>query len=130
MSNVDERVIKVIGEAVNTGIVVQKGMTLNELGYDSLKNVELVVLLEEEFNILLRCSYVENCVAYGVKCNATEQIHVDIVLKQVVTESELWKLLSEILPGHLLPDKIAVVDVLKRNASGKLVRGDKSLQDK
>lgn len=55
---------------------------------------------------------------------------VDIVLKQVVTESELWKLLSEILPGHLLPDKIAVVDVLKRNASGKLVRGDKSLQDK
>ena len=51
MSNVDERVIKVIGEAVNTGIVVRKGMTLNELGYDSLKNVELVVLLEEEFNI-------------------------------------------------------------------------------
>ena len=51
MSNVDERVIKVIGEAVNTGIVVQKGMTLNELGYDCLKNVELVVLLEEEFNI-------------------------------------------------------------------------------
>lgn len=51
MSNVDERVIKVIGEAVNTGIVVQKGVTLNGLGYDSLKNVELVVLLEEEFNI-------------------------------------------------------------------------------
>ena len=51
MSNVDERVIKVIGEAVNTGITVQKGMKLNELGYDSLKNVELVVLLEEEFNI-------------------------------------------------------------------------------
>lgn len=51
MNNVDEKVIKVIGEAVNTGIVVQKGMTLSELGYDSLKNVELVVLLEEEFNI-------------------------------------------------------------------------------
>ena len=38
MSNVDERVIKVIGEVVNTGIAVQKGMTLKELGYDSLKN--------------------------------------------------------------------------------------------
>ena len=51
MSNVDERVIKVIGEVVNTGIAVQKGMTLKELGYDSLKNVELAVMLEEEFNI-------------------------------------------------------------------------------
>lgn len=51
MINVDKRVIKVIGEAVNTNIAVRKGMTLNELGYDSLKNVELVVMLEEEFNI-------------------------------------------------------------------------------
>lgn len=97
---------------------------------DMIIKAGLNIYPREIESILLRCSYVENCVAYGVKCNATEQIHVDIVLKQVVTESELWKLLSEILPGHLLPDKIAVVDVLKRNASGKLVRGDKSLQDK
>ncbi|MCM1187142.1 MAG: phosphopantetheine-binding protein [Lachnoclostridium sp.] len=51
MINVDERVIKVIGEVANTGIVVQKGMALNKIGYDSLKNVELAVLLEEEFDI-------------------------------------------------------------------------------
>lgn len=80
-------------------------------------------------SVLLRCAYVENCVAYGVKRNGTQQIYVDIVLKQRVTESELWKILCEMLPGHLLPDKITIVDALKRNASGKLVRGSKCQEE-
>lgn len=90
---------------------------------DMIIKAGLNIYPREIESILLRCSYVENCVAYGVKRNGTEQIHVDIVLKQVVTESELWKILSELLPSHLLPDKITIVETLARNASGKLIRG-------
>ena len=51
MSTTDERVFKVIGDIINTDAEIKNGMLLRELGYDSLKNVELVVALEEEFNI-------------------------------------------------------------------------------
>lgn len=92
---------------------------------DMIIKAGLNIYPREIESILLRCAYIENCVAYGVKRNGTDQIQVDIVLKQVITESELWKMLCEMLPGHLIPDKIAIVDTLKRNASGKLVRGAK-----
>jgi acyl carrier protein len=51
MKNVVERVKKVIKEVIGTEEVIREDMMLKELGYDSLKNVELVVMLEEEFNI-------------------------------------------------------------------------------
>lgn len=96
---------------------------------DMIIKAGLNIYPREIESVLLRCAYVENCVAYGVKRNGTEQIYVDIVLKQIVTESELWKILCEMLPGHLLPDKITIVDALKRNASGKLVRGSKCQEE-
>ncbi|MCM1187141.1 MAG: acyl--CoA ligase [Lachnoclostridium sp.] len=92
---------------------------------DMIIKAGLNIYPREIESILLRCTYIENCIAYGVKRNGTEQIQVEIVLKQAVRESDLWEILSEILPEHLIPDKIVIVDALKRNASGKLVRGAK-----
>ena len=51
MENVTERVKKVIKEVIGTEEIVSEDTMLKELGYDSLKNVELVVMLEEEFDI-------------------------------------------------------------------------------
>lgn len=90
---------------------------------DMLIKAGLNIYPREIESILLRCAYIDNCVAYGVKRNGTEQIHVDIILKQLIDESKLWKILCEMLPGHLIPDKINIVDELRRNASGKLLRG-------
>ncbi len=53
VENVEERVKKIIVEqlGVDAGEVTQQAQFVNDLGADSLDTVELVMALEEEFDI-------------------------------------------------------------------------------
>jgi len=53
MNDFEERVKKVISEhlEIDVGVISQESFLVDDLGADSLTNVELVLALEEEFDI-------------------------------------------------------------------------------
>lgn len=69
---------------------------------------------------------IEECVVYGKKTDISETIAIDVVLKcygdKLVSQKELAALISNVLPPYQMPSEINVVEALKRNASGKVIR--------
>lgn len=69
---------------------------------------------------------VEACVVYGKHADVGQMIAMDVVLKdsadKVITKKELAELVSKVLPSYQMPAEINIVESLKRNASGKVVR--------
>ena len=63
---------------------------------------------------------VTECVVFGMPSSLGQ----DICLKYVgkITERELRKELTMLLPGYLLPSKLIQCDALERTASGKVIR--------
>ena len=63
---------------------------------------------------------------YGKRGEVGENIAVDVVLKcsgeKLISKKELAALMSNVLPSYQMPSEINIVDTLKRNASGKIVR--------
>lgn len=60
------------------------------------------------------------------KTDISEIIAIDVVLKcygdKLVSQKELAALISNVLPPYQMPSEINVVEALKRNASGKVIR--------
>lgn len=73
-------------------------------------------------SIVLRHPGVRECMAYGISRNNTELIGLDIVPENACNTKELQQEIRRLLPSHLFPEEINVVDKLLKNASGKLVR--------
>lgn len=75
-------------------------------------------------NVLNKLPMIEEIVAYGVYHNGVQVIAIDVVLEEGIEFGlkELMAEFSHVLPSYQLPDFINIVDCLKRNASGKIVR--------
>ena len=75
---------------------------------------------------IIKINQIEECVAYGKRGEVGENIAVDVVLKcsgeKLISKKELAALMSNVLPSYQMPSEINIVDTLKRNASGKIVR--------
>jgi acyl carrier protein len=79
MSNIDERVKKIIAEqlSVESDKITLEARFVDDLGADSLDTVELVMALEEEFEIDIPDEEAEKIVTYQdvlnyVKSNASD----------------------------------------------------------
>ena len=75
-------------------------------------------------NILLANKAINQVVAYGVKENFGWSIGIDVVLEKdyYLTRKDIMAICRNSLPEYQIPNIINVVDELKRNASGKLIR--------
>ena len=80
-------------------------------------------------NIVNEIQEIRECVAYGIR----EASGTIIGLKVALNDGVDWDLkrlsmeLSQKLPLYMLPGKLAIVDRLPRNASGKLIRREAAL---
>ncbi len=74
--------------------------------------------------VLDRLPMVRESIAYGINENGVQGIAIDVVLEDGFdcNKSELMIQFSQVLPSYQLPILINVVDCIKRNASGKIVR--------
>ncbi len=76
-------------------------------------------------NQVISIEVIKECMAYGIKTDIGQEIAIDIVLnteEKTVSKRDLVGLISDTLPSYQMPTKINIVNSLKRNASGKLVR--------
>lgn len=77
-------------------------------------------------NQVISIEQIEECVVYGKKKDVSEIIAIDVVLKcigdKLVSKKELAALISNVLPPYQMPSEINIVEALKRNASGKIIR--------
>jgi len=73
-------------------------------------------------NQIANITQIQECIVYGVKTDAGQAIAADFVLNTEITKKELMNLLATVLPMYQMPTEINIVDSLKRNASGKIVR--------
>lgn len=76
-------------------------------------------------NNILTLEQIYDCVAYGIKTNNGQAIGIDIVLDKHVlnaSKKDVISWLTKVLPEYQIPDKVNIVDELKRNVSGKLIR--------
>lgn len=68
---------------------------------------------------------IQDCVAYRLHTNVGQEIAMDIVLApeySLTSKKELMVLLSTVLPAYQMPSELNIVDKLRRNASGKIIR--------
>lgn len=76
-------------------------------------------------NNVLTLEQIYDCVAYGIKTNEGQSIGIDVVLNREfvnASKKDVLGWLMKVLPKYQIPDKVNIVDELKRNASGKLIR--------
>jgi acyl-CoA synthetase (AMP-forming)/AMP-acid ligase II len=104
---------------------------IDEHGLLYVKGRKDDLIIKAGFNIypieiekaLKKIDLIKDVIAYAHKTTNGIGIGVDISLDSPsVTQKDIMKICSDILPKHLLPDKINIVEAVKRNASGKLVR--------
>ena len=68
---------------------------------------------------------IKECIAYGKKSVTGQVIALDILLNdeyKTMTKKEIMILLSTILPAYQMPSEINITDIIKKNASGKIIR--------
>jgi len=78
--------------------------------------------IENTINML---DCVDSSVAYGVRDAKGQNIAVDVVLNktsEVINKKDLMKIFSDVLPPYQMPTIMNIVNELKKNASGKVVR--------
>ena len=76
-------------------------------------------------DIVNEIDVIESCIAYGVRDEDGQHIAIDIVLNTMydnISMKEIIKTLANILPPYKVPSKINIVESIKKNASGKIVR--------
>jgi len=76
-------------------------------------------------NLLIQFEFVREVVAYGIKEKTGQGIAVDIVLNkgyENLSSREMIKAISEKLQSYMMPSRVSVVNELKKNASGKIIR--------
>jgi AMP-dependent synthetase and ligase family protein len=68
---------------------------------------------------------IRECVVYKIQANVGQAIAMDVILNpdyKETTKKELMALLATVLPAYQMPSELNIVDALRRNASGKIVR--------
>lgn len=75
---------------------------------------------------------VKECVVYRVQMKSSQVIGIDLVMENEsidMTKKQILQLFQNILEEYEMPTYVTVVDKLKRNASGKLLRLPKTEKD-
>ena len=80
---------------------------------------------QEIENKFLELPEVEDVMVYGELVNDIEQICADVVVDNKYKQCDSQNIMnhiSDILPSHLIPYRVRVVEQLPRNGSGKKIR--------
>lgn len=76
-------------------------------------------------NIVNNLPMIKECVAYRVSDNTGQNIGIDISLRDEyknLKQKEIMIEFSKCLPTYLMPGYIQIVDIIPKNASGKIIR--------
>jgi len=126
-------------EYLSTKKIVNGWLVTGDIGYldeqgflyilsrsdDMIIKAGMNIYPKEIENILIKLVMIKEVVAYRVNDNGGQVIGLDVVLEKEyenLTIKELSLSITSVLPSYLLPKYINIVDNLKRNASGKVVR--------
>lgn len=76
---------------------------------------------QEIENALKNDMNIEDVLAFGIKDeNVSEKIGIKVVTK--LSRAEIFNVCKQLLPRYQLPDIIEIVEVIPKNASGKVIR--------
>lgn len=112
---------------INTGDIGYK----DENGYlyilsradDMIIKAGMNIYPKEVENQIANIDQILECVAYGKNTSGGQMIALDIVLRnRETTKKALMSLLVAQLPAYQMPSEINIVDAIRTNASGKILR--------
>ena len=91
---------------------------------DGILLQDRIVYPSEIENIIINRPEVAECAAIGIPGKKNDNIVIFVVLKDntIFSESELLEFLSDKLPTALMPKCIRLVELLPKNANGKILR--------
>lgn len=82
---------------------------------------------------MMKSGIAEEILVHGEKGNITEEIIADVVLRSEyrhLCEKEIPGILCEHVPEYMHPSRVNIVESLRRNASGKLIRRENKKENR